>query len=239
MVTSSDDLLNESLMKMGSVVFGQQPVESILDLVTVLTARTVGSARAVGITMGGTKGPYTSNATGEVARTLDQAQYAAGRGPCVQVLEGEGDFVNERLVEAGGEWPEFSTAAQVEEVHSVMSVPLRVREQTVGVLNIYGAEDRPFTGDEETTGRLLAEQAAIVVANAMAFAGAEELNSNLERAVQTRDLIGQAKGILMARQGCSAEEAFDVLRRASQRTNRKLHEIAATIVDSVARRAGP
>ena len=77
-----------------------------------------------------------------------------------------------------------------------------------------------------------ADHAGAVVANAAAFAASELVNENLMRALESRQLIGQATGILMARQNCRAEEAFDMLRRASQRSNRKLREVAEELVRS-------
>lgn len=232
--------LHETLLRLGAVVLSEQSVEDILDLVTVLTARALGPARAVGITLSQKGEPCTSNATGEVARTIDHAQYAAGRGPCLQVLREEGLTVNETVESAGERWPEFSLAARAEGVRSVLALPLTAAKgRTVGVLNVYGAEGRPFTDTEVLIGRLLAEQAAIVLDNALAFAEVHQTNGHLLRAVDTRDVIGQAKGVLMARQGCTPDEAFEVLRQASQRTNRKLVEIAQAIADSTQRRPAP
>jgi GAF domain-containing protein len=232
-MSNDADVVTDTLRRMGAVVLNDETVENILDLVTVLTKRVVGSAVAVGITLHEEGRPFTSNASGELARTLDEAQYAADRGPCLQVARTDDHFVNEPLAEAGGEWPEFSAAAAAEGVRSIMSLPLTVNDHTIGVLNIYGADEDRFAGPDEATARLLAEQAAVVLANALAFAGAEQLNVHLRKAVESRDLIGQAKGILMARQGCSADEAFDILRRASQRTNRKVNEVAQSLVESV------
>ena len=66
----------------------------------------------------------------------------------------------------------------------------------------------------------------------MAYAAAAKLNENLREAIATREIIGEAKGILMARQACTSDEAFDILRRASQRTNRKLRDIAVELVST-------
>jgi AmiR/NasT family two-component response regulator len=77
-----------------------------------------------------------------------------------------------------------------------------------------------------------ARHAAAVLANAVSIADAEATNHNLSQALATRQLIGQAMGIIMARENCSSDQAFAVLRAASQRTNRKLREIAADIVRS-------
>jgi AmiR/NasT family two-component response regulator len=76
----------------------------------------------------------------------------------------------------------------------------------------------------------LAERASVVLANAITFATSEATNRHLQLALENARLIGRAQGVLMAREGCGSEKAFDILRRASQRTNRKLREIAEEIV---------
>ena len=105
----------------------------------------------------------------------------------------------------------------------------------MGALNLYSNEARGF-GGAEPVAQLFAQQAAVTLANAMAFHRASDLAANLAVALERRDVIGQAKGIIMATEGLSPDAAFDVLRRASQRENRKLYELAREIV---ARRTEP
>lgn len=83
----------------------------------------------------------------------------------------------------------------------------------------------------------MGEHAAILVSNALALVDAAQLNDQLRQAVDSRELIGVAKGIFMERQSCTRDEAFDLLRRASQRENRKLRELAEELVERVETRA--
>jgi len=116
---------------------------------------------------------------------------------------------------------------------SPLSVPLRSRERTYGALNVYTTDRDPIADSELDFVRTLADH----IANAVALVDASALNLQLQEAISTRQLIGEAKGILMASEQCSREEAFDILRRASQRTNRKLRDIAHKIVDAAEQRA--
>lgn len=227
----NDQYVARVLIEMGGVLHSEQTVDHILQLVTELAQRTVRSACAVSVTLGGENGPFTPNASEAVARTLDDVQYGAGRGPCVEAMS-KRRVVNAPLDGSDVPWPEFLAAANEHEVGSILSLPLAVKDRSLGALNIYSADTRPFDRTEETTASLLAQQAATVLANAVAFADATSLNHQLLDALATRDLIGQAKGILMAREGCDARAAFDMLRRASQRTNRKLRDVAADLVAS-------
>jgi GAF domain-containing protein len=136
-------------------------------------------------------------------------------------------------------WRIFAELAERAGMHSVWSLPLKVRDRTTGALNLYSAAAEGVEGSSAETSRLLAREASVVLANASALMTAEQANHQLLEALMTRDVIGQAKGILMAREGLSADEAFDVMRRASQRTNRKLRDMAAEIVGGVGRRGEP
>jgi len=117
-------------------------------------------------------------------------------------------------------------------VQSSLSLPLVVGDESVGALNLYSRTPSGFTEEDESTGSTLASTAAIVLVNASAYWQAADLSDQLAQAMQSRAVIEQAKGILMARSPhMGADEAFDVLRKASQRENVKLRDIAQRIVD--------
>lgn len=219
------------LIEMGGVLHSEQTVARTLELVTELTERTVRSACAVSVTLAGKDGPYTPNASQTVARTLDEVQYEAGDGPCLDALS-QRHTINASLGDGDGRWPDFASAAKANAMGSILSVPLAVEDRSLGALNIYSPDTQLFDETEAATASLLAQQASAVLATAVAFADATALNGQLLDALATRDLIGQAKGILMAREQCDASAAFDILRRASQRSNRKLRDVAADLVAS-------
>jgi GAF domain-containing protein len=230
---NDDHHIARVLIEMGGVLQSEQTVARTLQLVTEITERTVRSACAVSVTLAGKDGPFTPNASETIARQLDEVQYAAGDGPCLDALS-QRRSINTSLTDRDGDsrWPEFTIAAKTNDLGSILSMPIVVKDRSLGALNIYSQDHRAFDDTEEATASLLAEQAAAVLANAVAFADATAHNSQLLEALETRDLIGQAKGILMAREHCDAGAAFDILRRASQRTNRKLRDIAASLVAS-------
>jgi GAF domain-containing protein len=222
-------------VQMGSGLLSQQTVERTLQLVTELAVRTLPSAVAVSVTVQCDDGLQTAAATDNVARDLDEVQYATEHGPCVEALHRR-VIINTSLRGAGDRWPDFVRTARASGMGSVLSVPLPTMEPSLGSLNIYSSASHLFTQDEQTTASLLAEQGAAALANVSAFSDAAAVNVQLLDALQTRDHIGQAKGILMERESCSAEAAFDILRRASQRTNRKLREVAEDLIRSVSER---
>lgn len=171
--------------------------------------------------------------------TSAAAPFAAGlercgpprRRPSVQVArtgeEVQVSFPDERR-------PDLSEAGAAAGVRSVWSLPLRVGETVFGALTIYTASPGPWT--EPGAGRRAAQQAESIVASAATRLRLEQMNGHLWRAMETRTTIGQAQGMLMATEGVSAEQAFDVLIRTSQDRHCKLREVAA---DIVARRSSP
>jgi GAF domain-containing protein len=134
-------------------------------------------------------------------------------------------------------WAAFSAIAADLGFCSVWAFPLSLRHRTLGALNLYSRTEH--NNDDEarsaarSAARALAGQAAVVLANASTLMSAELSNRHLRDALESRDVIGQAKGILMARYGVSADRAFEDLRRASQGNGRKLRDVAEEVVGSI------
>ncbi len=225
--------LSAVVRELAGVVLGADPLEAVLDLVVSLARETLPGAKDVSVTVGDGDVLTTQHATSEDAVVLDHVQYGNGDGPCVASVR-EGRPQNVDIEAMTTRWPEFAEAARDRGVARVLSVPLQARGATVGALNLYAANPDAFGPEEETRARLFAHHAAVVVANAAAYASAEARTAQLLEALESRDVIGQAKGIVMVRERCSPEEAFDVLRQVSQRTHRKLRDVAQEVADAAA-----
>jgi GAF domain-containing protein len=119
----------------------------------------------------------------------------------------------------------------------VLSTPLAIAGHTIGALNLYSRGAEVFQDPDIEAAQLFANRAAVVLANATAYANTESTNQHLQVALEHARVIGRAQGVIMVRQNCDSEAAFDVLRRASQRTNRKLSEIAEEIAEPFDREA--
>jgi len=172
----------------------------------------------------------TSNSTAEEALAIDQAQYASDDGPCLRALRSARQV--QLTVGANGDrLQEFEDKATEAGVTVVLSTPLvRSPGEAVGALNVYGHGDAVFSEPDLRTASIIGEHAAILVENAQALENAAQLNDQLRHAVASREIIGEAKGIIMERESCTRDQAFDVLRRASQRENRKLRDVAEELV---------
>jgi GAF domain-containing protein len=166
----------------------------------------------------------TVYASGPVPRHLDELQMAMGTGPCLTAARKQ-IVVRMHDIGADTRWPEFCRSAKDCEVGSMLCVPLFVDDRMLGTLSFYGERPDAFREGAEPVARMLATLSAVALADSFHRA-------RIERALGNRDLIGQAKGILMCRHGVRADEAFEMLRSYSQRTNRKLVVVAEQVVET-------
>ena len=134
-------------------------------------------------------------------------------------------------------WPEFARTAADHGVLSTISLPLVARGEGLGALNLYSRRPSAFIDINLDESGVFANQAAMVLANARVYWDARELSENLQQAMQSRSVIDQAVGVIMATSGQSPDGAFQILVRASQRENRKLREIAAERVANAQQRS--
>lgn len=134
-------------------------------------------------------------------------------------------------------WPRWTQAAAPMGLRSTLSAPLRARGEATGAIKVYSRDPHSYTTSDEPILQMLADQAGVVPANVEGYVEAGELSEQLKDALRSRDVIGQAKGILMAQEGVDDEAAFAMLRQASQSKNVKLRDIAAAVVETTRRQA--
>ncbi len=158
----------------------------------------------------------------EVARRLDRLQSQLGEGPALSALADERTVIIPDL-QAEQRWPKFVAASTGMGVHCLLSFRLFIKQGALGALNLYGPRPNTFDDESVAVGEILSQHAAV----AMAGAATEE---QLRAAIDTRDVIGQAKGILMHRDHLTGLQAFAILTRASQETNIKLVDVARFLV---------
>jgi GAF domain-containing protein len=164
----------------------------------------------------------------EIVTRIDKLQYKLGEGPCVNSITDHrthrtGDLAHETR------WPRFGPETATMGVLSMLSFRLYTSEDTLGALNLYSSAPDAFDAESQHVGELLAVHAAIAL-------GSSQQESNLRAALNTRDVIGMAKGILMERHRVDGDRAFTILVDASQRSQLKLHEVARWLVDEAAKK---
>ncbi len=211
-------------------------VEDVLQRVLEATTVMVPAADLASFTLLDTDGHFHTPAeTDAVATELDRLQYRFREGPCVEAAEPGGPAVAIAPdLTAEPRWPRWAPAATHLGMGSVLSTALisgPPTGETSGALNVYSRARHGLDAADRDVLLLLATHASLALAGTDAVTRAQLQAAHLRKAIDSRDVIGQAKGIIMARRGVSAEEAFDVLRRTSQDLNVKLADLARTLAD--------
>jgi GAF domain-containing protein len=206
-----------------------ESLDETLALIASVACRAVDGCESTGITMSGPGKPRTVACHGAHALPLDEAQYADDDGPCMRAFRENRTVAVERIGDRMSQWPTFTKRAEELGVHSSLSMPLVVGRQPFGAMNMYASPEGTFTDEVQGYAPLFAAEAALAIHNAAEYWRARNLVRNLERALDSRDVIGQAKGILMSRLHLTPAQAFEVMRSASQRRNIKLVEIAEEV----------
>jgi GAF domain-containing protein len=168
--------------------------------------------------------------THPIVDEIDALQHRTGEGPCLEAITQGAIFYAEDLAQ-DDRWPDFGPQAITAGMRSVLALPL-VAYGTVGALNLFARYPAAFGVVDRGKAALLASLAGLALSAAHSHEDEERRTDNLHAALSTREVIGQAEGILMERERITANEAFDILRRASQHLNLKLREVAQTLVDT-------
>lgn len=234
MATNEERLL-EAIRQMAGFSVVDDVMPAILHRIAVLANDTIETSDMAGLTMSVHGTMATPVFTDDAAPEIDEAQYATGSGPCLDSFrDGEVNAIPSTIDDT--RWKPFSEACRRHGILSTLSIPVISRDETVGALNFYSRTRAAFGPDQADLATAFAAQAAIVIGNANAYWSARALTEQLTQALETRVVIEQAKGLLMST-GLTSNGAFDVLRRVSQRENRKLHAVAADLVADAERRA--
>ena len=172
----------------------------------------------------------TPATTDPIVVELDGLQHDADEGPCLDAVSERGTFYAEDLAD-DARWPKFGPAAAAAGMRSLLAFPL-LADDIRAALNLYARFPRAFGATDRAKGLLFAALAGIALGSAHTREGEARRTHGLEEALVTREVIGQAQGILMERERIVADQAFDVLRRASQHLNVKLREVAQLVVET-------
>ena len=174
----------------------------------------------------------TAGSSDRRADVLDEAQYEVGYGPCLHALEtSEEVYVPD--FDENGRWPAYALEAKSHGLRSSLSVPIVVDDRSAGALNLYRFDEGGISDEQLETARRFVQEANRALVLAIRQARQLQVNNDLQIAMGSRRVIDQAIGIIMAQNRCTADEAFEVLKRASQHRNTKLRQVAADVVTSV------
>jgi GAF domain-containing protein len=206
-------------------VAAPRDIEEVLNGVTSSAVELLTGADTAGVLLVSKGGKFESlSGTSDLIYELDRLQERVGEGPCLDAA------VNELVVrtedfQVESRWPRYSPGVCELGVRSSISFKLYTGDRTAGALNVFSRKPHSFDADAEVIGSILAAHAAAAIL-------ASRDSQQLQAALLSRDLIGQAKGILMERFTIDAIGAFEMLRKLSQQMNVRLAEIAQRVVDT-------
>jgi hypothetical protein len=211
-------------------LFSAGSVQETLDQVVGLAVSAIDGCDVAGIFLMKGEAVTTPVCTDPVVIEVDALQHAAGEGPCLDALSGTTPFYAEDLG-SDARWPAFGPEAVAQGMWSLLALPLRLNGAP-GALNLYSRTSGAFSVVDQGRGLLLASLTGLAFTAAHSHEEEERRAVQLQAALVTREMIGQAQGILMERERISPEQAFDILRQASQHLNVKLRVVAQSLVDT-------
>jgi GAF domain-containing protein len=224
------DEITKSLEELHALLLEEEDLDSTLRVVAEIADKAVPGCDCAGITLVEKDVVLSTACTDELCARIDRDQYITGEGPCVDAIRNN-QIMRLANAAADGRWPKFGPLAERHGIESVLGLPLEVNGGVLGALNLYSRRENAFIDTDVDVCTLLATHAAVVLANAKSFEVSARKVEQLAQALESRGVIERAKGILMEREKCSAEEAFQMLVRASQTLNRKLRTVAEDVVD--------
>jgi len=227
--------LVDARLQLGDLLLGAQPLTETLHVVARLAASVIPGVDEVCITLiDTTDGTHTTAFSGSLAATLDERQYAKGFGPCLAAAH-SGGVVRVDDTTAERSYPDFAAVARRKEVSSALGMSLPILDTAQGAVGLYRINgDGPINGEAEAVATSFTTAAGITLANASRIDSLQRHVAQLNNAILSREVIDLAKGIIMQLRRCDPEEAFRLLTKQSQRTNRKLRDIATEMVAGAA-----
>ncbi|BFU45473.1 ANTAR domain-containing protein [Krasilnikovia sp. MM14-A1004] len=228
-------MLVASFAQLARQLFGSDDLSEVLPQVLKFTVDAVAGCDSASITLCRHGQVVDQVATTPAAAELDEIQFATGIGPAPEAMNAEHAVTAPGLAESS-RWPVLAaTAAQLGAASALsqgLFVHRRVQWSALGAFTLYSASPDAFSDEDQEFTAILAAYLSVTVAMAHRRDEVDRREAALHRGLSTRDVIGQAKGILMERQHLSAGAAFDLLRRVSQRLNRKLADVAHHLAET-------
>jgi hypothetical protein len=215
-------------------LYAADSFDDVLSRIAEAALSTIAGCRMASVTLRERSGYRTAASTDPAASAVDQAQYQSNEGPCLDAVDAAmvyaQSFPDER-------WPSLASRPTESGVRSALSYRLAAASSGTadsggGSLNSYGVIPYAFNDTAQEIGLILAAHASVAARAVDERSTLQSLSSDLQQALVSRDVIGQAKGILMERLEITPEDAFDLLRRSSQHLNLKLRDVARGLAET-------
>jgi GAF domain-containing protein len=210
-----------------------RPGYDIVDTLDLLVkaSTTFTSAAEAGILLVDASGALRVGASStERTSEVEEAQMGVGGGPCSDAVQSGQEVEVENIADMGDMWPEFVSTARARGFHAAHAFPMQLRAQSLGGLNLFSAHVGSFSDRDAALARGFAQIATIGIIQHQTIGERETVASHLQRALESRIVIEQAKGVIAAQHDITMDYAFTLLRRHARRTSTGLRSIADQVV---------
>jgi GAF domain-containing protein len=224
-----DDLV-PGFVGVAQAVLSADTEQAILQRVVDTAVATIEGCDLAGITVFGEHGVTTSSHSHPTVIEIDAVQHASAEGPCLDAVSSSAAVYAGDLAD-DARYPTFGAHAATAGIRSALAFPVR-SDEVRGALNLYARLPHAYGATDRGKGVILAMLAGVALTSVAHRHAMEQRNVNLQQAMLYREVIGQAQGILMEREHITADQAFAILRRASQHLNEKLRDVARTLVET-------
>jgi GAF domain-containing protein len=225
-------LLSDTLVELADTMVADFDV---IDFLHILTDRSVQllSASAAGVLLADPRGELRiAAASSEAAGLVELFQLQNDQGPCLDCFRTGQAVIVPDLPAARQMWPQFAEAGRQAGFGAVCALPMRLRTQVVGALNLFRSAPGAFSPEDTRIGQALADVATIGLLQERSVRRSETLNEQLQSALDSRVVIEQAKGKLAERLGLNVDQAFTVLRTYARERNLRLSDLAERVIES-------
>jgi GAF domain-containing protein len=224
-----------ALSQMAGLVLSRETVETALELVTTLAATTTAGTLGAAVTVVDEHGKRSRAASNQAVEQADALQYEMDEGPCLTAWRTR-ELVRIDDTTTDGRWPRWNEAVSQLRVRSVLSAPLLLGDESIGAMKVYCERPMNYGPHDEHVMRLLAAQAAILLANAQSLRQARRLSRQLTDALAGRDAIAQATGVLLGQGAASRQDAFATLAAVARQSDRPIEDVARALLAAVTAR---
>lgn len=217
------------------MLLSKETVGGTLDFVSRLAVQTIDACDVASVSLVQDGAITTAGSSDDVAIEIDAIQYETGDGPCLDAIGKEAAWFQLDDMSKDRQWPAFSARATGKGIESLLAFTLELHDDTLGALNLFARRAGAFAEKDRETGAIYAAHVAVALANAQVHAKDEQLHGELEGILVSRQIIGQAQGILMEREFRTAEDALESLELRAAELRKKLGESAQEVIESADR----
>lgn len=230
-MTSREELLAHTFVSLADTLVAEFDVIDFLHTLAIRSVELL-DADAAGIMLADQRGGlHVMASSTEEAHLLELYELQNNEGPCLDCYRTGRPVARDNLPAMRTSWPAFTKELQGLGFHSAQALPMRLRDETIGALNLFRLKPGQLTPADLSIGQAMADVATVGLIQERAIAASELLATQLQTALSSRVQLEQAKGVLAQRAGLRMDEAFQVMRAYARSHNRRLSDVAARIID--------